>query len=178
MPKLPEPVLGRGVYIAPTAYVGGDVTLGDHVTVMHHVVIRGDVAPIRIGARVNIQDGSVVHTPIGTSLDIDDDVSVGHQAVVHCRRIGRRVLVGIGAILLDDCEIGSGCIVAAGAVLPPGTVVPDGSVVMGVPGRVVRQSTAQDLAAIDEVVQNYLEIGRSHAAGRFANKGAPWPNKG
>lgn len=100
MRKPPQPVLGREVYIAPTAFVGGDVTLGDHVTVMHQVVIRGDVAPIRIGARVNIQDGSVV---------------------------------------------------------------------MGVPGRVVRQTNAQDLAAIDEVVQNYVAIGRSHAAGRFAN---------
>ncbi len=169
MRKSPQPVLGREVYIAPTAFVGGDVTLGDQVTVMHQVVIRGDVAPIRIGARVNIQDGSVVHTPVGTPLDIDDDVSVGHQAVVHCRRIGRRVLIGIGAILLDDCEIGSGCIVAAGTVLPPRTSVPDGSVVMGVPGRVVRQTNVQDLAAIDEVVQNYVAIGRSHAAGRFAN---------
>jgi carbonic anhydrase/acetyltransferase-like protein (isoleucine patch superfamily) len=169
MRKPPQPVIGREVYIAPTAFVGDDLTLGDQVTVMHQVVIRGDVAPIRIGARVNLQDGSVVHTPIGTPLDIDDDVSVGHQAVVHCRRIGRRVLIGIGAILLDDCEIGSGSIVAAGTVLPPRTIVPDGSVVMGVPGRVVRQSNAQDLAAIDEVVQNYLEIGRSHAAGRFAN---------
>ena len=165
----PRPVLGDGVYIAPTAYVGGDVTIGDRCTVMHHTTIRGDIAPIRIGARVNIQDGTVVHTPHGTPLDIADDVGIGHRAVVHCRRIATRTLIGIGAILLDDCEIGERCVIAAGTVLPPGSVIPDGSVVMGVPGMVVREVTQQDLSVIDHVIASYLEIGREHAAGRFPN---------
>lgn len=169
MSQVVQPVLGRDVYIAPTAYVGGDVALGDQVTVMHHVVIRGDIAPIRIGARVNIQDGAVLHTPHDVPLDIGDDVGVAHRAVVHCRRIGRRTLIGIGAVLLDGCEIGGTCIVGAGTVLTPGTVVPDGSVVMGVPGRIVREVNARDLETIDHVVQSYIEIGRQHAAGRFPN---------
>ena len=169
MNEIPRPVLGRDVYIAPTSYVGGDVVIGDQSTVMHHVMIRGDIAPIRVGARVNVQDGAVLHTPRGTPLDIADDVGIGHRAIVHCRRIGPRTLIGMGAILLDDCEIGSHCIIAAGTVLSPKTIVADGSVVMGIPGKIVRGVTDRDLQSIDHVVQSYLELGRLHAAGRFPN---------
>jgi carbonic anhydrase/acetyltransferase-like protein (isoleucine patch superfamily) len=164
-----RPVLGREVYIAPTAYVGGDVVLGDNTTIMHHVMIRGDIAPIRIGARVNIQDGAIVHTPTGTPLDIADDVGVGHRAIVHCRRIGSRTLIGMGSILLDDCEIGSRCIIAAGTVLPPKTLIPDDSMVMGIPGKIVRSTTEADMKTIDHVVESYLRLGRLHASGRFPN---------
>ena len=136
---------------------------------MHHVVIRGDLAPIRIGARVNVQDGSILHTPHGVPLEIGDDVGIGHRAVVHCRRVGARTLIGTGAIVLDNCEIGSCCLIAAGAVLPPGTVVPDGKMVMGVPGRVAREVGPRELAAIDHVVQSYLELGAQHAVGVFPN---------
>jgi len=169
MNEIIRPVLGRDVYIAPTSYVGGDVVIGDYSTVMHHVMIRGDIAPIRIGARVNVQDGAIVHTPHGAPLDIGDDVGIGHRAIVHCRRVGPRTLIGMGAILLDDCEIGSRCLIAAGTLLPPETIIPDGSVVMGVPGKIVREVTDRDLRAIDHVVQSYLELGRLHAAGRFPN---------
>lgn len=164
-----HPVLGRDVYIAPTSYVGGDVVIGDQSTIMHHVMIRGDIAPIRIGARVNIQDGSVVHTPHGTPLDIADEVGVGHRAIVHCRRISSRSLIGMGSILLDDCEIGSRCLIAAGSVLAPRTIVPDGSVVMGIPGKIVRKTTERDLEIIDHVIRSYLNLGRLHASGRFPN---------
>jgi len=128
-----QPRVGRGVYLAETAYVGGDVTIGDACTIMHHVVIRGDVAAIRIGNRVNVQDGAVIHTETGVPLDIGDDVVIGHRAVVHCRRVGRGALIGIGAIVLDQCDVGEGAIVAAGAVVPPGMVVPPGKMAMGVP---------------------------------------------
>lgn len=164
-----RPILEDRVYVAPTAYVGGDVRIASQSTIMHHVVIRGDIAPIRIGARVNIQDGTIVHTPHGVPLDIADDVGVGHRAVVHCRSIGQRTLIGIGAIVLDGCRIGSRCIVAAGAVVPPGCDIPDDSVVMGVPGRVVRSTTADDLKTIDHVIESYVELGRSHADGHFPN---------
>lgn len=169
MDELIEPTLGRDVFIAPHAYVGGDVSLGDNTTVMYNVVIRGDIAPIRIGARVNIQDGTVVHTKHSVPLDIADEVGIGHMAVVHCRRIGPRSLIGIGAIVLDDCEIGADCVIAAGTVLPPGTRVPDGSMVMGVPGRVVRPVNEADRAMIDHVVRSYQKLGPLHAAGRFPN---------
>ena len=165
----PRPRLGTDVYIAPTAYVAGDVVLGDQCTVMHHVTIRGDIAPIRIGCRVNVQDGSVIHTPYGTPLDIGDDVGIGHRAIVHCRSVGARSLIGMGAIVLDDAIIGSRCVIAAGTVVPPGTEIPDGSVVMGVPGRVVRQVRDHDLKLIDHVVSSYIELGRIHASGRYPN---------
>ena len=169
MPETIRPIVGREVYISPTSYVGGDVVIGDRSTIMHYVMIRGDIAPIRIGERVNIQDGAIVHTPYGTPLDIADDVGVGHRAIVHCRSIASRSLIGMGSILLDDCEIGSRCIIAAGSVLSPRTIVPDGSVVMGVPGKVVREVSDRDLQAIDHVILSYLELGRMHASDRFPN---------
>jgi carbonic anhydrase/acetyltransferase-like protein (isoleucine patch superfamily) len=169
MSELVRPIVGRDVYISPTSYVGGDVVIGDRSTIMHHVMIRGDIAPIRIGERVNIQDGSIVHTPHGTPLDIAADVGVGHRAIVHCRSIASRTLIGMGCILLDDCEIGSRCIIAAGSVLSPRTIVPDGSVVMGAPGKIVREISDRDLQAIDHVIRSYLELGRLHASGRYPN---------
>jgi len=161
--------LGKNVFIAPTAYVGGDVEIGDDVTVMHHVVIRGDVAAIRIGARVNIQDGTVLHTRIGVPLEIAHDVTIGHRAVVHCRRVGTGTLIGIGAIVLDNAEIGAGCLIAAGAVVPPETRIPDNSLVMGVPGRVVRETSEADRAVTAEIVARYVGLGRAHAKGAFPN---------
>lgn len=166
-PGIIHPTLGRGVYIAPTAYVGGDVTLGDECTIMHHVVIRGDVSAIRIGLRVNVQDGSVVHTKGGTPLDIADDVAIGHLACVHCRRVGPRSLIGIHSCVLDDAEIGADCIVAAAALVPPGMIVPDGKVVAGLPARIVRDVTDDDRRYIRYVVENYRKLGREHAAGRY-----------
>lgn len=162
-------LVGQDVFIASTAYVGGAVTLGDESTVMHHVVIRGDVSHIRIGQRVNVQDGSVIHTTSGVDLDIEDDVSIGHRAIVHCRRIGARSLIGMGSIVLDGCTIGSRCIIGAGAVVPPNTDVPDGKVVMGVPGRIVRDIRESDHAYLDYVVENYRKLGRRHEAGAYPN---------
>jgi len=103
MSILPHQVVyGRNVYVAPTAYVGGDVVIGDDCTIMHHVTIRGDVAPIRLGNRVNIQDGCVLHCNRNVTLELGDEVAVGHRAVVHCHRIGAGSLIGTGALLLDD----------------------------------------------------------------------------
>ncbi len=166
-----RPTIGRNVYIAPTAYVGGDVAIGDDSTVMHHVTIRGDVSAITIGQRVNVQDGTIIHTKSGVPLDIADDVSIGHRAVVHCRRIGRGTLIGIGAILLDDAEIGKGCIVAAGALVPPGMIIPDGKLVVGLPARITRDVTQEDREYLDRVGASYIVLGRQHAAGRYPNHG-------
>jgi carbonic anhydrase/acetyltransferase-like protein (isoleucine patch superfamily) len=164
-----RPVLGRNVYVAPTAWVCGAVTIGDDVTIMHHVAVRGDVSRIAIGARVNLQDGTVVHTKTGVDLTIEDDVAVGHRAIVHCTRVGGHTLIGMGAIVLDECVIGRDCVIGAGALLAPGTVVPDGKVVVGVPGRVVRDVTQRDMEYLDFVLNNYLRLGREHAAGRYPN---------
>lgn len=164
-----HPRLGDRVYLAPTAFVAGDVTLGDECSVWHHAMIRGDVAAIRIGNRVNIQDATIIHNETGVDLDIADDVAIGHRAVVHCRRIGPASLIGIGAIVLDRAEIGSGCIVAAGAVVPPGMIVPDGKVVMGVPARITRDTTEDERRYHQEVVDRYIQLGRKHGEGLFPN---------
>lgn len=166
------PRIGRDVYIAPTAYVGGEVEIGDECTIMHHVCVRGDVSAIRIGRRVNIQDGSVVHTKGGVPLEIEDEVAVGHLAVVHCRRVGRGSLIGIGAIVLDDAEVGPGCLVAAGSLVTPGTILPAGTVAMGRPARVTREVTDEDRRYMRYVVENYVKLGRLHAGGMYPNAAA------
>ena len=164
-----RPTIGEGVYIANTAYVGGDVTLGDGCTVLHHVTIRGDVSSIRIGARCNIQDGTVIHTKTGVDLDIEDDVAIGHKAVVHCTRVGSGTLVGMGAIILDECVVGKNCVIGAGAVIPPGTEIPDGKLVVGVPGKILRDTGPREKEYIDFVLGNYQRLNREHAAGKFPN---------
>ena len=163
------PTIGKNVYIAPTAYVGGEVAIGDDCTIMHHVTIRGDVSKITIGRRVNVQDGSIIHTLTGVPLEIGDEVVIGHRAVVHCRRVGNRVLIGIGAVVLDNCEIGDGALIAAGAVLSPGTIVPAGKLVAGVPGKVLRDVTKEQQGYVDYALQNYARLNRDHAAGRYPN---------
>lgn len=167
--------VGKDVFIAPTAYVGGDVSLGDACTVMHHVTIRGDVAPIRIGPRTNVQDGTVLHTRYAVPLEVAEDVVIGHRAVVHCRSVGPRTLIGIGAIVLDNAEVGADCVVAAGAVVLPGTLVPDGSLFAGVPARHIRGVTEADRAEIRRILQVYADLGRRHAAGEFPNAAATAP---
>jgi carbonic anhydrase/acetyltransferase-like protein (isoleucine patch superfamily) len=163
------PTIGRDVYIAPTAYVGGEVAIGDECTIMHHVTIRGDVSKITIGRRVNVQDGTIIHTLTGVPLEIGDEVVIGHRAVVHCRKVGSRVLIGIGAVVLDNCEIGDGALIAAGAVLSPGTIVPAGKLVAGVPGKVLRDVTAEQQRYVDYALTNYARLNRDHAAGRYPN---------
>ncbi len=155
------------VYIAESAVIVGDVQLGEGCSVWHHCTIRGDVAPIRVGARVNIQDGSILHCKANVPLEIADDVSIGHHAVVHCTSVGPLSLIGTRATVLDDCCIGAECIIAAGAVVTPGTQVPDGSMVMGVPGRVVRPLRDAEREYLRYVVKTYLGLAARHAAGEF-----------
>jgi carbonic anhydrase/acetyltransferase-like protein (isoleucine patch superfamily) len=161
------------VYIAPSAVVEGDVVLGARCNIWHHCVLRGDVAPIRLGARVNVQDGSILHCRRGVALEIADDVAIGHQAIVHCRSVGSGTLIGIRATVLDDCEIGEHCLIAAGAVVPPGTRVPDGSVVMGLPGRVVRPVRDEERAYIARIVEGYQQLAEAHAEGLYPKYGDP-----
>ena len=157
------------IYAADTAVIVGDVTFGPQCNLWHHCVVRADVAPIRIGDRVNLQDGSLLHCNYGMPMEIASDVALGHHAVMHGQRIGTRTLIGTRATVLDECRIGEDCIIAAGALVTPGTVVPDGSVVMGVPGKVVRQIRDDERDYIRYVIDSYLELARRHAAGEFAD---------
>jgi carbonic anhydrase/acetyltransferase-like protein (isoleucine patch superfamily) len=147
-----------GFFLANSATVVGDVTAGADVSFWFGAVVRGDVAPVSIGRRTNVQDGAVVHCDTGIANVIGDDVTIGHRAVVHGAFVGRGTLVGIGAVLLGRSRIGRECLVAAGAVVPPGLEVPDRMVVMGVPGRVVRPVTEDDLKYMRWLVPHYVRL--------------------
>ena len=156
--------------IDPTAYVDisaqiiGDVHLGAESSVWMNVVIRGDVNRIRIGARTNIQDLTLVHVMRETHPTvIGDEVTVGHSAVVHGCTIEGRCLIGMGAKLLNGCRIGTGSIVAAGALVPEGMVVPPGSMVMGIPAKVKRPLTEAEDASIKWYADNYVRYRLDYA---------------
>ena len=154
---------GQWPRVTPTAFVDrsaqviGDVEIGEESSVWMCVVMRGDVNRIRIGARTNIQDGTIVHVMKDTHPTIiGNDVTVGHAAVVHGCTIEDRCLIGMGAILLNGVVVGSGSIVAAGTLLPEGTVVPPRSLVMGAPGKVRRTLGDEDLAEIQMYADRYV----------------------
>ena len=157
-----------GAFVAHTATIAGDVRLGAGANVWFGAVLRGDVAPIIIGANANFQDGVIVHCDFEVPLTIEDDVVVGHAAVVHGKRVGARVLVGIGARLLTDSDIGEDSIIAAGSVVPPGMIVPPRSLVMGIPGRVVRSVKPEEIERTRMTNGRYRMLARQYAAGEFA----------
>ncbi len=157
-----RPTLGRDVFIAPNATVIGDVHLGDESSVWFGAVIRGDVFPIRFGARTNIQDGSVVHVTGGqAATTVGDDVTVGHKVLLHGCAIGSRCLIGMGSIVLDNAEIGDECLIAAGTLVAPRTKIPARSMVMGRPGKVVRALGEADLTMVREAGRLYVGYART-----------------
>lgn len=149
-------------YQATDAVICGDVAIGEDTSFWFQTVARGDIAPIRIGARTNIQEHSALHVDNGKPLEIGDDVTIGHGAVVHCAKIGHRTLIGMNAVLLAGCVIGEDCVVAAGAVVSPCTVVPDGQVVMGIPAKVVRAIRPAERESIKANCAHYVEVAREH----------------
>ncbi len=154
-----RPSLGKRVYVAPSAHIGGQIDVGDDVSFWFHTAARGDVNSIRIGSRSNVQDGSVLHvTHERFPLTIGEGVVIGHSAVVHGCVLEDGALIGIGARVLDGAVVERGAQVAAGAVVPPGMRVPSGWLVMGVPARAVRQLTDDERAANDEIAERYVRI--------------------
>ena len=159
------PTVDPTAFVDASAQVIGDVHLGAESSVWMNVVIRGDVNVIRIGARTNVQDLTLVHVMRNTHPTlIGDDVTIGHSAVVHGCTIENRCLIGMGAILLNGCRIGTGSIVAAGALVPEGMVVPPGSMVMGMPAKVKRPLTAEEDHSIKWYADNYVRYRLDHAA--------------
>ena len=150
------PKIGKNCFIAENAVIIGDVTIGDDCSIWYGVVLRGDVNTIKIGNRVNIQDNASVHTLYQRSVTIiGDDVSVGHNAVVHGAKVGNDVLVGMGAILMDNAEIPDGIIIAAGAVVPSNQVLEPG-VYAGVPAKRIKEGSEQITASAHKNAQGYL----------------------
>jgi carbonic anhydrase/acetyltransferase-like protein (isoleucine patch superfamily) len=143
------PRLGRGAFVAPNATVIGDVTLGEDACILFATVLRGDMMPIVIGARSNIQDGSVVHVTGGKfATRVGDDVTVGHMVLLHGCTVGDRVLVGMGSIVLDGAVIEDDAIVGAGSLVTPGTRIPTGMLAFGRPAKAVRPLTQEDRESI------------------------------
>ena len=150
------PKIGKNCFIAENAVIIGDVTIGDDCSIWYGVVLRGDVNTIKIGNRVNIQDNASVHTLYQRSVtEIGDDVSVGHNAVVHGAKVGNNVLVGMGAILMDNAEIADGSIIAAGAVVLTGEKLEPG-VYAGVPAKKVKDGSEAITATAHKNAQGYM----------------------
>ncbi|MFJ6679311.1 gamma carbonic anhydrase family protein [Microbacterium sp. NPDC091382] len=166
MVSLPDavPTVADSAFVAAGARVVGEVTLNALSSVWYNAVLRGDSAPIVIGARSNIQDGVAIHVDAAHGVDVGQDVSIGHNAVVHGCRIGDGTLIGMGAVVLSGAVIGAGCLVAGGAVVLEGTVIPDGSLVAGVPAKVRRELTAEERAGILRNAEVYLSHAGRHGS--------------
>ncbi|MCA1818408.1 MAG: gamma carbonic anhydrase family protein [Acidobacteria bacterium] len=169
-----RPFRGKSPQVHPTAYVAesaeviGDVEIGEESSVWFKAVVRGDVFHIRIGARTNIQDGTVIHVSNGTHATIlEDEVTVGHNVTLHGCHVERGCLVGMGSIVMDGVRIGAHSIVAAGALVSPGTQVPPRSLVIGVPARVKRQLTDEEVAGLAQFWKNYVEYTKQYKEEKY-----------
>ena len=151
------PRVAASAYVAPSADIIGDVEIGEHASIWFTCVLRGDIEPIRIGASSNIQDGSIVHTMLGSPTVIGDWVTVGHRAVIHGCTIGDHCLVGMGAILLNNVVVGEGSIIAAGALVTENTVIPPRSLYMGFPAKFKKTLGDSDRVFIDMHAAHYLD---------------------
>lgn len=160
------PQVAESAWVAPSADLVGAVELRGESSVWYTAVLRADYDPIVLGARSNLQDGVVVHTDVGRPAHIGSGVSVGHRAVLHGCTIGDDCLIGMGAIVLNGAVVGEGSLVAAGAVVQEGAQIPPRSLVAGVPGRVRRELTDDDVARIRRNAEVYVELAALHRAAR------------
>lgn len=161
------PSVHPSAFIASTAAVMGDVTLGEESSIWYGAVLRGDMAAIIIGAQTNIQDGSIVHVDTGVPCTIGQRVGVGHRVILHGCTVGDDCLIAMGSVLLNGVRVGAGSVVAAGAVLREGMEVPPGSLVMGVPGRIVRPVDAELSKRAAATWKHYVKEARAHRDGRY-----------
>jgi len=150
--RLPE-----GAFAAENAVVTGDVTLGADVGIWFGCVVRGDDAPLSVGTRTNVQDLTMIHADTGVPNLIGEEVTIGHGCVLHGAEVGDRCLVGMGAVLLGGSKIGKESIIAAGTVVKEGAEIPLRSLVVGVPGRVIREVTDEEVAMIRDSAQGYVD---------------------
>lgn len=151
------PALGKNAYVADSAQVIGKVTLEENVSVWFGTVIRGDSEHIRIGRNSNIQDASVLHADEGVPLTLGENVSVGHQVMLHGCTVGDGSLIGIGAVVLNHAKIGKNCLVGAGALVTEGKEFPDGSMILGSPAKAVKQLTPEQIAGLQRIAQHYID---------------------
>src|SRR3989475_3657478 len=156
-----HPQIHESAFVDQSAQIIGDVHIGEQASVWCNSVLRGDMYYIRIGDRTNVQDNSVIHTRTGSHPTIlEAEVTVGHSVTLHGCYVERGALIGIGSIVLDDARVGAQSLVAAGSLISPGTIIPPRSLVMGVPARVKRPLTDEEVAGLDAYWQNYVEYAR------------------
>lgn len=157
------PKIHETAFVTDDAIVIGDVVIGEDSSVWFGSIVRGDVNYIRIGARTNIQDATVIHVSSKTHPTIlGDEITVGHRVTLHGCTVGNGCLIGIGAILMDGVEVGEQSLVGAGTLLTPGTIIPPRSLVIGSPGRVKRELTEDELAFLDRSWRNYTELKKNY----------------
>src|SRR5690554_1388311 len=157
-----KPQIHENAFIAETASVIGDVKVGEGSSVWYGAVIRGDIEDIQIGKYSNIQDNASVHTETDIPTRIGDYTVVGHNAIIHGCTLGNNTLVGMGAIILNNAEIGNNCIIGAGSLVTEGKKIPDNSMVMGIPGKVVREVTEEEIKGIRENAVRYNTLYKKH----------------
>jgi len=164
------PHIGNNVFIAENAYVIGEVEIGDNASVWYGAVVRGDFAPIRIGSHTSIQENCVVHTDQGYPVHIGSYVTMGHTAVVHGASVGDWCIVGMGSLLLNGAKVSAHSIIAAGALVPEHKEFPEKSLIMGVPGKLVREVTEEELKRIQSNAEVYVQYAREYliARGEYA----------
>lgn len=157
------PTVHPTAFVAEGAWVIGDVEVGRDAGIWFNAVLRGDINTICVGERTNVQDGAVLHVTKDYDVWIGDDVTVGHQAMLHGCRIERGALIGMSAVVLDNARVGPFALVAAGSVVRENFVVPEGTLVAGVPARIVRALTETERALLLQSAANYVEYARSFA---------------
>ncbi|KZR59850.1 gamma carbonic anhydrase family protein [Pseudobacillus badius] len=154
-----NPKVDHSVFVAPGAYLIGDVHIGSESTVWFNAVLRGDEGAITIGKRCSIQDNSTIHLYEGAPVVVEDEVTVGHNVILHGCKIGKRSIVGMGSTILDHAEIGEECIIGANTLIPSGKKIPPRSLVVGSPGKVVRELNDKDLELIQLSIDTYVQKG-------------------
>jgi carbonic anhydrase/acetyltransferase-like protein (isoleucine patch superfamily) len=158
------PRVSPSAFVAETAVVLGDVVIEDEASIWYGTVLRGDKGRIAVARKANIQDNAVVHTTSDEDSFIGEGTTIGHGAVIHGRRIGKYCLIGMGAVILGKSAIGDRCIIGAGAVIKEGDVIPEGSLVVGVPGKVVKQLSPEQLKYPEANCEEYVELARRYRA--------------
>lgn len=157
------PLIADDVFLAPDAWLTGDVTVGESSSIFFGVTARGDIQPIKIGNRTNLQEHVILHTSHGLpACQIGDDVTVGHRAIVHGATVQNRCIIGMGAVILDGAVVGEDSIIGAQALVAMNAVIPPRSLAVGVPARVVRELTDDDLVEIRRSAAHYVETGREY----------------
>lgn len=151
------PKIAESAFIADYVTITGDVEIGEESSVWYNTVIRGDVAPTIIGKKVNIQDNSVLHQSPNNPLILEDEVTVGHQVILHSCVIRKGALIGMGSIVLDGAEIGEGAFIGAGSLVPQGKKIPPNSLAFGRPAKVIRELNAEDIADMERISREYAE---------------------